>query len=208
MSERTDPREGASDNPTSPAPSLLAVLDTSVLFPAQVRNLLLWLAAGGLYEPLWSEAILEELERNLREDTSMSEEQIAHLLEEMERAFPDAVGRRFEGAADGLTLPDEDDRHVVALAVEYEADMLVTVNTKHFPQAVLRPLGIDRVTPDAFVRRLYRRDRDSVLRAVEEHRLSLVRAPLRRRAYVASLRERGGLSGFAADLEYGGYFEG
>jgi len=133
--------------------------------------------------------------------------QIARLLEQMHRAFPGAVGRGFEGAADGLPLPDEDDRHLVALAVEYEAEMLVTVNTKHFPQAVLRPLGIDRVTPDAFVRRLYRRDRDGVLRAVEEHRLSLVTDPLERGAYVAGLRERGGLTGFAADLEDGGYLE-
>jgi predicted nucleic acid-binding protein len=190
-----------------PAPSLLVVLDTSVLFPAQVRDLLLRLAQGGLYEPLWSEPILEELQRNLRKDTDMSEGQIAHVLGEMNRAFPHAVGRGFEGAADGLPLPDEGDRHVVALAVEYEADMLVTANTRHFPAAVLGPLGIDQSTADAFVRRLYRRDRDRVLRAIEKHRLSLVKAPLGRGAYVAGLRERGGLTGFATDLEDGGYLE-
>ncbi|HEX2080354.1 MAG TPA: PIN domain-containing protein [Longimicrobium sp.] len=182
-----------------------AVLDANVLFPFQLRNLLLHLAVDGLFEPLWSEEIVEECVRNLRANAGLAEEQCAHLVGQMRAAFPEAWGTGYEGAADALPLPDEGDRHVVALAVHQEADFIVTRNAKHFPPGLLRPLGIRPIDPDEFVVRLWRRNGPAVLAAAERHRLSLRRQPLGAREYLDSLRGHAGLPRIARRLAVAGF---
>lgn len=182
-----------------------AVLDANVLFPFQLRNLLLHLAVNGLFEPLWSEQIVDECVRNLRAKSVLTDAQCAHLVGQMRVAFPEAWGTGYEGAADGLVLPDEGDRHVIALAVHHEAEFIITRNAKHFPPEVLRPLGIRPLDPDAFVVRLWRRNGSAVLAAAERHRLSLRRAPLEPERYLDSLRTHAGLTRTALRLAQAGF---
>jgi hypothetical protein len=78
-----------------------ALLDTCVLWPSAQRDFLLSLAAEGMYRPVWSPAILAELEyheadklirRGVREDNAASR---AHfLIEQMRSAFDDASWNR------------------------------------------------------------------------------------------------------------------
>ncbi|WP_420125121.1 PIN domain-containing protein [Longimicrobium sp.] len=186
-----------------PAPA--AVLDANVLFPFQLRNLLLHLAVDGLFEPLWSEQIVGECVRNLRLRAGLTDAQCGHLSGQMRAAFPEAWGTGYEGAADGLVLPDEGDRHVIALAVHHEAEFIITRNAKHFPPAVLRPFGIRPLDPDVFIVRLWRRDAPAVLAAAERHRLSLRRAPLAPERYLDSLRTHAELPRTARRLLAAGF---
>jgi len=186
---------------------LLAVLDANVLYPFQLRNLLLWLAQEGLYEPLWSELILDEVQRNLLSKAKLTEAQLDHLESQMRQAFPEACGSHFHGADQGVQLPDEGDRHVVALAVHYEADVIVTWNSKDFPKAVLASLGLEPIRPPSFVDRLWAMDQERVLRAAEAHRTSLVRDPLTPAAYLSALRTPAGLLRLAQRLESAGFLE-
>lgn len=123
----------------------------------------------------------------------------------MRGAFPEAWASGFEGAADGLVLPDEGDRHVVALAVHQEADFIVTRNLRHFPGDVLRPRRIRPVDPDEFIVRLWRRNGPAVLCAAERHRLSLRRAPLSAEEYLESLRVHAGLPRTVRRLAMAGF---
>lgn len=117
-----------------------AILDTSVLWPSLQRDFLLSMAVEGLYRPLWSDAILEELQRHealkLIDRGTADDEAIAraaNLIENMRNNFDDALVLGWEGLVGSYGLPDPDDEHVVAAAVVGGAGAVVTTNLKDFP---------------------------------------------------------------------------
>lgn len=66
-------------------------------------------------------------------------------------SFADASVRDWEALVEGLSLPDPDDRHVVAAAVQGRADLIVTANLRDFPQSVLASMGLEVQHPDEFL---------------------------------------------------------
>jgi hypothetical protein len=90
-----------------------ALLDTCVLWPSLQRDFLLSMAVEGLYRPLWSEVILEELHRHERYKLidRGSEEAAAlaradHLLAKMRGNFDDALVTGWEPLEGSFGLPD------------------------------------------------------------------------------------------------------
>lgn len=126
-----------------------AVLDTCVIFPPVLRDILLGCAARGLYQPLWSDRILEEWARAARRK-GFGEEARA-LIPAMEAQFPQAKVPPRPGLEARLHLPDPADIHVLATAITGSADVIVTLNAADFPQHVLRAEGVERQGPDGFL---------------------------------------------------------
>jgi len=54
----------------------------------------------------------------------------------------DALVYGYEHRIESLALPDPDDRHVLAAAIECRASLIVTWNIKHFPADYLKSFGI------------------------------------------------------------------
>lgn len=126
-----------------------ALLDTNVLWPSLQRDFLLSLAAERLYRPLWSEAILEEVQEHeaqklinrgtpVNEATALAE----YLIGQMRIAFDDAIVIGWEHLEGTFGLPDPDDEHVLAAATIGGAGVIVTENSKDFP-APLLPTGLE-----------------------------------------------------------------
>jgi predicted nucleic acid-binding protein len=127
-----------------------AFLDTNVLYSAVLTDTLLRIADERVYEPRWSPDVLAELERNLSSKTSMSSQQVAHRLEQMGRAFPYASVTGYEGLIDGL-MCDPKDRHVLAATIRGGCQVLVTFNTRDFPDDSVAEHGIAVVHPEDFI---------------------------------------------------------
>lgn len=57
----------------------------------------------------------------------------------------------YEGLIDTLSLPDKDDRHVLAAAIKVNANIIVTNNLKDFPDDYLDSFGLKAVCADDFL---------------------------------------------------------
>ncbi len=172
-----------------------ALLDTNVLYPAGLRDLLLRLADRHLLAPLRSADIHAEWMRNLLADRpDIDAAELDRTRAVMDEHFPDAVVTGYEAIAAGLDLPDPDDRHVLAAAIRGGADVIVTRNLRDFPVDRLAPDALAAQHPDAFIAGLFESDPGAVLDAVRGHRAALRHLPRSARDHLAAL-ERQGLSG-------------
>ncbi|MEP5761426.1 MAG: PIN domain-containing protein [Litoreibacter sp.] len=124
------------------------LLDACVLYPTVMREVLLGVAARGLFEPLWSDRILEEWARAARKIGPMGETQARGEIALLRAGWPEASVRPGEGLQARLYLPDENDIHVLAAAISGSAEAIVTLNAKDFPRATLADEGVRRIAPD------------------------------------------------------------
>jgi predicted nucleic acid-binding protein len=128
-----------------------AVLDTCVIYPSVLREILIGAAAAGMYQPLWSERIFGEWVRAVVKLGPLAVAQAEVEAAEMRRQFPTAMVREQPGIAARLVLPDPDDVHVLAVAIGGHADAIVTFNAMDFPRHVLSAEGVNRRDPDGFL---------------------------------------------------------
>ncbi|WP_332255686.1 RSP_2648 family PIN domain-containing protein [Thiosulfatihalobacter marinus] len=161
-----------------------AVLDTCVIYPTVMREVLLGVAATGAYRPLWSARILEEWARAARKLGPTGETQARGEIALLRAAWPDSEVTWKPSLEDRLWLPDDADRHVLAAAIAGSADVIVTLNARDFPKNILAEEGLTRIDPDAFLRRIFDDAPDAVSGVCETvrreaERLSGVAWPMR-----------------------------
>jgi len=173
----------------------VAVLDANVLYPAALRHLLIWLAVVDAFQAQWTDLIQDEWTRSLlRDRPDLDARRIAKTRELMDAKLSSALVTGYEPLIGGLTLPDPDDRHVLAAAIHSGATIIVTKDLGHFPDLALAPYGIAARHPDEFIRSLFDKDPDAVIEGVRSHRADLVNPPRSPADYVAALETQGLLS--------------
>ena len=131
------------------------LIDACVLYPTVMREVVLGVAACGLFDPRWSPRILEEWARAARKIGPQGETIARGEIAAINARFPNAEVRIPQGIESRLWLPDANDVHVLAAAIGCSAGAIMTMNAKDFPRDVLAEEGLLRVDPDGFMIDLY-----------------------------------------------------
>ena len=148
--------------------TLRVVLDTCVMLPQALNNLLLTLADSELFRPVWTADLLDEVERNLSgERFGTSPQQAARRVQQMRRAFPlaEEESRGYRELIPAMTN-DPKDRHVLAAAVRSGAGVIVTATLPDFPPAALDPFDVEAIHPDEFLCDLLDLDPEAVIESM------------------------------------------
>jgi hypothetical protein len=162
------------------------VLDADVFLRSSARDLFLYLGSLGTVDPVWSAGILEEVARNF----PGGKERFQPLLAGLGAAYPDALKTGFEHRIPSFQRTDEKDRHVLALASEYEAD-LVSFNHRHFDSTEAESHGVTVWSPDDALVHLIQHRAQDVQEAVTRAFLMLRKPPVHWADYVTHIRADG-----------------
>lgn len=181
--------------------ALTALYDACVLYPAPIRDVLMHLALSDIYHARWTNAIHDEWIRSvLKNRPDLTRAQLERTRDLMNAHARDALVQGFEDLIPSLSLPDPDDRHVLAAAIRGRVDVIVTYNTKDFPVERAAYYGIEIQHPDEFLIHVFDLSPGAVLGALQRLRQTLKNPPVAIEQYLARL-EQHELSGFVAKLK-------
>lgn len=179
----------------------VALLDANVLFSASLRDTLVQCSIEGSFQARWTNQIHEEWIRGvLRQRSDTKETDLRRTRRLMDVHVPDALVEGFEPLIETLSLPDPDDRHVLAATIHAKAGFLVTWNLRDFPASALASHSIQAVSPDAFTLQLLQESQSEVLQALSTQRERLQRPAQTATQFLETL-SRQGLTRFVSALE-------
>ena len=169
----------------------IVLFDACILYPASLRDVMMYLAGSGLFYAKWTDRIHDEWISNLLEkQPKISPERLARTRRKMDNAVLDSLVTGYEPLIDTLHLPDQNDRHVLAAAIHAGASLIVTNNIRDFPDGVLAPYGIKAITPDDFLVRLAYEDAGAVLATIKRQREHLNNPPKTVEEHLATLEQQ------------------
>ena len=150
------------------------------------------LALADIFKAKWSQQIHKEwIEAVLRHRPDLKRSQLERTQRLMDMHVQDAVVENYEGLIQNLSLPDLDDRHVLAAAIQGKADVIVTFNIRDFPHQILSIYNLKAQHPDNFILRLFGMKPFEIIAAAFEHRRSLKNPPKKADDYLSTLEQVG-----------------
>jgi predicted nucleic acid-binding protein len=168
-----------------------------VLYQASLRDLFMYLIANDAFQGKWSTEIHDEWTKHLIAN-GKEKSKVLRTKSLMDNNFPEAIVKNYRPLIKKLSLPDLNDRRVLAAAIKSGAKYIITENLKDFPKKYL-PENLKGISPDDFLIHLSEKKVQEVLSGVKAHRASLKNPPYSAKEYIQA-RKIQGLNGFAMFL--------
>ena len=150
------------------------------------------LAMRDLFRAFWSERVQDEWTRAvLRNRPHLFPGSVQRTRRLMDENIDDASVSGYEHLIESTTLPDADDRHVLAAAIHCGAGIIVTANLRDFPNNLLAVHGIEAQHPDAFILGLLQTSPNEVIDSLHELRSDLINPPMTADELLAAMRRQG-----------------
>ena len=194
-------------HPLSPGGNTLVVLDTCVLLPSRLSDVLFDLMLEGLYFAYWTADVEAEFLRNWLHVHPDAPKSGAKRLKAFQRATNN--GHLITGYGDNAFVSrvparvHENDRHLIAAALvlahglDEEDDpakhnvMVVSDNTKHLAVNDTRKLGIEVIKAGAFLDCMFEAAPPRTSQAIAKSLTDLAKPPYSRSELTAALRLNG-----------------
>ena len=181
--------------------TLRVFTDANVLYASVVRDLVMELAKAGAVTLLWSEAVHDEWTTALlRNRPDLDKSRISRTRTLLTLAIPDAMVVNYEHRCAGIALPDSNDIHVLAAAIEGKAAAILTFNTAHFPVKCIARYKLGILHPDSLLLTLLTVSPELVVEAVATTRKRMRQPALSPRQFTDAMK-RAHLTAAAAALE-------
>ena len=133
----------------------VVILDANVLFPFRVRDVLQTFAHEGLFRARFTEEILDEWTENLIELKPWLKDSIDAQVDVIRHKFDECFVTGHMPLIEGLEMPDENDRHVLAAAIRCSAQVIVTENRRDFPKDLLDEYDVEALGADEMLANTY-----------------------------------------------------
>ncbi|RZT27164.1 PIN domain-containing protein [Kribbella sp. VKM Ac-2569] len=176
-----------------------AFLDANVIRGQQTTDVLLSLANRRVFEPRWTQHVIDEMRRN--RPPGLPEADIDRRIRTMNRAFPDAFTEAPPQGLQDRMRADSKDKHVLAGAVYSESEVLVTDNLKDFDPPSSGPDAMRVENLNQFLNRKLRENPDRVQGALRDMLSRYKRDPRTMPALIDAMAEGQELREFAQKLD-------
>lgn len=175
-----------------------AFLDANVIRGQQTNDILLSLADREVFEPRWTQHVIDEMHRN--KPPELSEANIDRRIKTMNLAFPEAMTSAPPQDLQDQMRADQKDKHVLAAAVHSESDVLVTDNLKDFDPPSTGEHAMRVESLNQFLNRKLEEDPERVQGALQDMLQRYKRDPRTMSALIDTMAEGQELRGFAQKL--------
>ena len=170
----------------------IILVDACVLYSACCRDILIQCDIDGHLRLRWTKLILAETQHSLlRRRPDLNSAQIRRTFKLMNQACPDALQISDKQPHLQLNLPDPDDNHILAAAINTNSEIILTFNLKDFPSGILNQYKIKAQNPDDWLSKFYQSKPNDLLFSLEKCRTRLSFPPLNFREYKSELKKSG-----------------